>query len=68
MSNVRGRGMMCAFDLPDQAARDALVTRLREEHSVLVLPCGPRSVRLRPALNIPEPDLDHGLAALSAAL
>lgn len=68
LSNVRGRGLMCAFDLPDQAARDALVTRLREEHAVLVLPCGPRSVRLRPALNIPEPDLDHGLTALSAAL
>ncbi|MEO3873904.1 L-lysine 6-transaminase [Nonomuraea sp. B12E4] len=68
LSNVRGRGLMCAFDLPDQAARDALVTRLREEQGVLVLPCGPRSVRLRPALNIPDPDLDHGLAALSAAL
>ncbi|SEH02470.1 L-lysine 6-transaminase [Nonomuraea solani] len=68
MSNVRGRGMMCAFDLPDQAARDALVARLREEHGVLVLPCGSRSVRLRPALNIPEADVDHGLAALSAAL
>ncbi|AQZ69343.1 Probable L-lysine-epsilon aminotransferase (L-lysine aminotransferase) (Lysine 6-aminotransferase) [[Actinomadura] parvosata subsp. kistnae] len=68
LSNVRGRGMMCAFDLPDQATRDALVTRLREEHGVLVLPCGPTSVRLRPALNIPEADLDLGLAALSAAL
>ncbi|MGR6915239.1 L-lysine 6-transaminase [[Actinomadura] parvosata] len=68
LSNVRGRGMMCAFDLPDPAARDALVTRLREEHGVLVLPCGPTSVRLRPALNIPEADLDLGLAALSAAL
>ncbi|MEV4169972.1 L-lysine 6-transaminase [Nonomuraea sp. NPDC049709] len=68
IANVRGRGLMCAFDLPDQAARDALVTRLREDHQVLVLPCGPRSVRLRPALNIPEADIDHGLAALSAAL
>lgn len=68
VANVRGRGMMCAFDLPDQAARDALVTRLREEHGVLVLPCGPRSVRLRPALNIPESDLNLGLAAISAAL
>jgi L-lysine 6-transaminase len=68
MSNVRGRGMMCAFDLPDQAARDALVTRLREDQGVLVLPCGPRSVRMRPALNIPESDLDHGLKALSEAL
>ncbi|GAA3551902.1 L-lysine 6-transaminase [Nonomuraea rosea] len=68
LSNVRGRGMMCAFDLPDQAARDALVTRLREDQGVLVLPCGPRSVRMRPALNIPESDLDHGLKALSEAL
>ncbi|MEV4565577.1 L-lysine 6-transaminase [Nonomuraea sp. NPDC049419] len=68
VSNVRGRGLMCAFDLPDAGARDALITRLREEHGVLVLPCGPTSVRLRPALNIPEADVDHGLAALSAAL
>ncbi|MEV1168169.1 L-lysine 6-transaminase [Nonomuraea sp. NPDC049784] len=68
VSNVRGRGLMCAFDLPDQAARDALVTRLREDHGVLALPCGPRSIRLRPALNIPEADVDHGLQALSEAL
>jgi L-lysine 6-transaminase len=68
VANVRGRGLMCAFDLPGTAERDALVTQLREEAGVLVLPCGPRSVRLRPALNISEHDLDHGLAALSTSL
>ncbi|SEM66630.1 L-lysine 6-transaminase [Nonomuraea pusilla] len=68
VANVRGRGLMCAFDLPDTAARDSLVTRLREDHGVLVLPCGPRSVRLRPALNISEADVDHGLTALGEAL
>ncbi|MGA5759023.1 L-lysine 6-transaminase [Nonomuraea bangladeshensis] len=68
VSGVRGRGLMGAFDLPSPAARDALVSRLREDHGVLVLACGPRSVRLRPALNIPEADLDHGLSALAAAL
>ncbi|MEU0567464.1 L-lysine 6-transaminase [Nonomuraea sp. NPDC005983] len=68
VSSVRGRGLMCAFDLPDKASRDALVTRLREDEGVLVLPCGPRSVRLRPALNITEADLDHGLTALTSAL
>ncbi len=67
VANVRGRGLMCAFDLPGAAERDALITQLREEAGVLVLPCGPRSVRLRPALNISEHDLDHGLSALSAA-
>ncbi|MFI9558699.1 L-lysine 6-transaminase [Nonomuraea endophytica] len=68
MSNARGRGFMIAFDLPDPAARDALVGRLREDEAVLVLPCGERSVRLRPALNIPEEDLDHGLKAIARAL
>ena len=68
VSNVRGRGLMCAFDLPSTAERDALVSRLREEAGVLVLACGPRSVRLRPALNISEQDLDHGLAALFATV
>ncbi|MFC7719748.1 hypothetical protein [Nonomuraea recticatena] len=46
----------------------ALITRLREEEGVLVLPCGERSVRLRPALNIEDADLEHGVAALSRAL
>ncbi|MEV4547781.1 L-lysine 6-transaminase [Nonomuraea wenchangensis] len=68
VSCVRGRGLMAAFDLPSPADRDALVARLREDHGVLVLACGPRSVRLRPALNIPESDLDHGLRALTAAV
>ncbi|NBE97935.1 L-lysine 6-transaminase [Nonomuraea sp. KC401] len=68
MANVRGRGLMCAFDLPDRAARDALVGRLREDQGVLVLPCGPRSVRLRPALNILDSDIDHGMAAVAEAL
>ncbi|WP_431899666.1 L-lysine 6-transaminase [Nonomuraea sp. bgisy101] len=68
VSNVRGRGFMCAFDLPDAPRRSALITRLREEEGVVVLPCGERSVRLRPALNIPDEDLDHGLTAISRAL
>jgi L-lysine 6-transaminase len=68
LSGARGRGLMCAFDLPDTASRDALVARLREEKGVLMLSCGPRSVRLRPALNITEADLDHGLTALSEVL
>ncbi|MEU7892723.1 L-lysine 6-transaminase [Nonomuraea sp. NPDC049152] len=68
VSNVRGRGFMCAFDLPDGPRRSALITHLREEEGVVVLPCGERSVRLRPALNIPDEDLDHGLNALSRAL
>jgi L-lysine 6-transaminase len=66
-SNVRGRGLMCAFDLPDARIRDMAQRLLREEH-VLVLPCGERSIRFRPALDITEPELEFGLAALDRTL
>jgi L-lysine 6-transaminase len=68
VSNVRGRGLMCALDLPGAAERDALVTALREDEKVLLLPCGPRSIRFRPALTIEEDDLARGLKALDRCL
>ena len=68
VSNVRGRGLMCAFDLPDDGKRDALVTELREKEKVLVLPCGPASLRFRPALTIDEDELARALTALDRCL
>jgi L-lysine 6-transaminase len=67
VSNVRGRGLMCALDLPARAARDTVVQRLLDER-VIVLPCGVRTVRFRPALNITEQELGFGLAALDRVL
>ncbi|MFI7534996.1 L-lysine 6-transaminase [Streptosporangium sp. NPDC049376] len=66
--NSRGRGLMCAFDLPDTTARDRLVARLRREEGVLVLPCGDQSVRLRPALSVTAEELAEGTNALTRAL
>jgi L-lysine 6-transaminase len=63
VSNVRGRGLMCALDLPDPAVRDAVVLALRARH-VLVLGCGPRSIRFRPPLNVTKAELIFGLEAL----
>ncbi|MET9067078.1 L-lysine 6-transaminase [Streptosporangium sandarakinum] len=68
VGNARGRGLMCAFDLPDPAARDRLVALLRQDEGVLVLPCGERSVRLRPALSITREELEEGTEAISRAL
>ncbi|MGW5266039.1 L-lysine 6-transaminase [Microbispora sp. NPDC004025] len=65
VANARGRGLMCAFDVPDPGG---LVARLREEHAILVLRCGERSVRLRPALSVQPDELEYGLAGLRAAL
>ncbi|HVY10967.1 MAG TPA: L-lysine 6-transaminase [Mycobacteriales bacterium] len=63
VSNVRGRGLMCAVDLPDTRSRDRVVSALRDE-GVLALPCGTHSVRFRPALSVTEDELRIGVAAL----
>ncbi len=68
VTHVRGRGLMCAFSLPDAALRDAVLTRLREDEHVLLLGCGTRSIRFRPALPVPEADLAAGVAALDRVL
>jgi L-lysine 6-transaminase len=66
-SNVRGRGLMCALDLPSRPARDTAVRMLLEEHVVL-LPCGEQTIRFRPTLDVTEQDLAFGLAALDRVL
>jgi L-lysine 6-transaminase len=67
LTNVRGRGLMCAFDLPDADRRRDLLKRALEERLVL-LPCGKQSVRCRPALNITAGDIAQGLEMLGRAL
>jgi L-lysine 6-transaminase len=67
VTNVRGRGLMCAIDLPDQDQRDRVVAALRDV-SVLVLACGERTIRFRPALNVTTDELRAGAAALDAVL
>ncbi|MDQ2750587.1 MAG: L-lysine 6-transaminase [Actinomycetota bacterium] len=68
ISDVRGRGLMCAFTLPSAELRNAVITRLREDERVLVLGCGASSLRFRPALIVSAAELDRGLAAIDRVL
>src|SRR5215472_894035 len=68
VSNVRGRGLMCAFDLPTPADRGRLLSILREQEKILLLPSGERSIRFRPALTITTDELAYGLKGLDRAL
>jgi L-lysine 6-transaminase len=67
VTNVRGRGLMCAIDLPDPQLRGQVVAALREA-SVLALACGERTVRFRPALNVTTDELGVGARALDTVL
>jgi len=67
ISNVRGAGLMTAFDLPDTESRD----KLRKEifkNKMIILPCGKKSIRFRPALNVQGSEIDHALDILQSSL
>jgi len=68
VDNARGRGLMCAFDAPTAGLRDEILHRLLADESVLCLPCGERSIRIRPALSIDAGELQIFLDALGRVL
>jgi L-lysine 6-transaminase len=65
--NVRGRGLMCALDLPTPEQRTELV-KAAYAQNLLLLPCGTHTVRFRPFLNIQSEHLQEMLKRLTAAL
>ena len=67
VSNARGRGLFCAFDLPDAKARDNLSSILMK-NKVIVLGSGNKSIRFRPHLNIQKEEIDIGIGAIRNSL
>ncbi len=67
VSNVRGRGLMCAIDLPNGDVRAALRNELYT-NGVVALGCGVRSIRFRPPLNINAAEIAEGLDAFRKSL
>ncbi len=68
MYHVRGRGLMCAFRLPTPEIRAAVVRNALADEHLLVLPCGPLSIRFRPVLDIGKADIDDAMARLGRVL
>ncbi|MGZ7032740.1 MAG: L-lysine 6-transaminase [Thermoanaerobaculia bacterium] len=67
VSNVRGRGLMAAFDLPSGDARKEALKRFMA-HDVMVLASGERSARFRPALNLSMEDAGEAIRRMEKAL
>ncbi|PSL02189.1 L-lysine 6-transaminase precursor [Haloactinopolyspora alba] len=68
VGNVRGRGLMIAVDLPDAATRNAVIADLRDNESVIVLPCGERAIRFRPTLSVSDDEIEMAVAAFGRAV
>tara|TARA_Y100000590_G_scaffold469415_1_gene656863 strand:- start:3005 stop:4321 length:1317 start_codon:yes stop_codon:yes gene_type:complete len=67
VSNARGRGLFCAFDLPDVDARDTVVNNIMEEGAI-ILGSGVNTIRFRPHLNITTDEIDLGISMIKNSL
>ena len=67
ISNARGRGLMCAFDLQDAETRDRF-KKLAFESGMLILGSGPKSIRFRPTLSVGKEEVEQGMAILRRVL
>ena len=65
--SVRGRGLMCALDLPTPEQRAALIKQAFAEH-LLLLPSGAQTVRFRPFLNVKSEHVQEMLVRIERAL
>jgi len=67
VANVRGRGLLTAFDFPTKELRNKFVEK-GMEHGVMFLGCGNQTIRFRPALIIQKDHIDEGLEVMEKVL
>jgi L-lysine 6-transaminase len=67
ISNVRGKGLLTAFDFPDKTRRDNFIKEGMKK-DVMFLGCGNQTIRFRPALIMDNDHIDEGLSVLEKVL
>jgi L-lysine 6-transaminase len=60
LSNARGKGLMCAIDLPSGEHRDQIRNILYND-GLIILSCGDQSIRFRPHLNVTKEEIQIAL-------
>ncbi len=66
VSNVRGMGLFCAFDIK-AGTRDEFISKCYDR-KLIILSCGENSVRFRPPLNITESEIERGMAIVRSVV
>ncbi len=67
VTNPRGRGLMCAWDMPNPELRDKVINQ-SFDMGLFLLKCGEKSIRIRPALNITQSEIDEGFVTIKKVL
>ena len=67
ISNARGRGLLCAFDLPSSDDRNRIIDIIMD-NGALILGCGERTIRFRPSLTISTEEIDRGIKIIERSI
>ncbi|MGB9771057.1 MAG: L-lysine 6-transaminase [Candidatus Kapaibacteriota bacterium] len=67
VSNVRGRGLFCAFDLPSNELRNQF-RQIAFSEKLLIVGSGVKSIRFRPSLCITKDEIDEGITTIKKIL
>ncbi|HUK63248.1 MAG TPA: L-lysine 6-transaminase [Dongiaceae bacterium] len=67
VSNARGKGLMCAIDLPDGETRDRVADAMYQ-NGAIILGCGVRSLRFRPPLDVTVAEIEEGIGLVRRSL
>jgi L-lysine 6-transaminase len=67
ITNIRGRGLQCAFDLPTTKDRDGLIKKALE-NNLLLIGAGEKSIRLRPSLIIEKYHIDEAMGIIDKTM
>jgi L-lysine 6-transaminase len=67
VSNVRGKGLMIAFDLPDQEKRDLMLDSMFD-NGLLAMKSGNHSIRFRGMLDTPEDAIKKALEIVAQSI
>ncbi len=67
IDNIRGRGLMVAFDLPNAKTRDNVIIEC-VKNGLLILGAGEKSIRIIPPFIIGEKEIDEGISIIQKAV
>lgn len=67
VTGARGKGLMCAFDLPNTHARNEVISACYE-NGLMILPCGTNTIRFRPPLNITKDQINEGVDIIKRSI
>lgn len=67
VTNPRGKGLFCAFDLPSMTERDEAWYAMMK-NGLLILPCGEESIRFRPHLTVTTEEIDRAVELVEQSI